>query len=272
MRPFLTTLFVFLAITGQVQAQDGVFPTFDSRSRFLGGTGLSAEGIDALYTNPAGYAKQAKGELGAAAGAEQRFGVSELQMANIGAVYGTEFGGFGLNVASFGFDAYRETRFGLGYGRQLTDKLTIGADFHGFATSTEGYASSFNVTFGVGMQLQLIDDLAIGVRIFSPFRSERLPDEFLPQLLAIGASYTPTDQLTFNLEAHQDADNPVRVRAGLEYLPAEQISIRLGAATSASELSFGLGYRVLDKLEVSAGATYHEVLGLSPGFGIRWGG
>ncbi|NJC25003.1 PorV/PorQ family protein [Neolewinella antarctica] len=261
---------VILLLITNLHGQDGVIPVFDARSQFMGGTGVAATGLDALWTNPAGFGALRKGEVGAGAGAEQRWGISELTVANAGVTYGTGFGGFGVQLASFGFDGYRENRLGLSYGRQITEQLSIGADFHGFTTSTEGYASSFNVTFGLGARLQVIKDLAVGARIFSPFRSERLPDEYLPQILAIGATYTPTDQLTFNLEAHQDTDHPVRFRAGLEYLPAEQIRIRLGVATEASELSFGVGYVVGPGIELNIGSVYHEVLGLRPGFGMRW--
>ncbi|MEM6770169.1 MAG: hypothetical protein AAF597_06260 [Bacteroidota bacterium] len=82
--------------------------------------------------------------------------------------------------------------------------------------------------------------------------------------------YQPTDQLLFNAEFHQDADHPGRFRAGMEYLPAEALSIRIGVATEATELSFGLGYQILERLDVSAGAVWHEILGTWPVVGVRW--
>ncbi|MEM9258368.1 MAG: hypothetical protein AAGA62_01910 [Bacteroidota bacterium] len=268
MRAFLTLCFV-AAFTTILPAQDGLFPAYDIRARLLGGTGLSATGIDALWTNPAGLATAEK-QAAASATAEQRFGLSELTLANLGVAYGTGFGGFGLQLGSFGFDRYRETRIGLAYGRQLSENFTIGAEFTGFATNTEGYASTFDVTFGLGMQLRLLPELSLGARIFSPLRTERLPEEYLPQLLAIGVSYQPSDQITLNVEVHQDAEFPTRFRAGLEYLPAEQLSVRLGVATEMAELSFGLGYEILEGLDLSAGAVWHEVLGVWPGVGLSW--
>lgn len=273
LRHFL--LLLFLVCTGGLaqnglQAQDGLFPAFDIRSRLMGGTGLAASGIDALWTNPAGLSGAESKKIQAGATAEQRFGLSELSMANIGAAYGVGAGGFGIQLGSFGFATYQETRVGLAYGRKLTDKFSIGADFAGFATSTEGYASTFDVTFGLGMQLEIIPELHVGARIFSPFRTERLPDEYLPQLLALGLSYRPSEKVILNAEVHQDTDHPLRIRAGVEYLPADELSIRFGVATEASELSFGLGYEVIEGLDLSAGAVYHEVLGVWPGVGVRW--
>lgn len=267
--PVLTLLCFFVLYLAPATAQDGLFPAFDVRSRLLGGTGLNAEGIDALWTNPAGLAHT--GETAqAGAGVEQRFGISDLNMAYIGGVYGRPNGSFGVQLASFGFDTYRENRLGVAYGRKLTDNFSIGADFAAFATSTEGYASTFDVTFGLGAQLRIIPELSIGVRIFSLARVERLPEEYLPQLLALGLTYQPTDQLLINAEVHQDTDHPARFRMGMEYLPVEQLSIRVGVATQAAELSFGLGYQILEQLDLSAGAVWHEVLGVFPTVGVRY--
>ena len=250
-------------------AQDALFPSFDVRSRLLGGTGLAAAGLDAVWTNPAGLA-ETEDELSAAAYAEQRFGLSELSNANMGVAYGAGAGGFGLQLASLGYAGYRENRVGLAYGRQLTEALSVGVDFVGFGTATEGYASTFDVTFGLGLRLRVRPNLFVGTRIFSPVRTERLPDEYLPQLLAVGFSYRPSDRITLNAEVHQDADHPARFRAGVAYQPAEEVTVRLGVATEASELSFGLGYRVLDTVELTAGAVWHESLGVWPGVGVRW--
>ena len=267
---FRLFLCLFIVYATSLAAQDGVIPATDMRSRALGGTGLAAGGLNALWTNPAGLATLGAGEFGAAAGAEQRWGLSQLRLLNVGGVYGTGLGGFGGRLATFGFEAYRETRFGLSYGRSITDRFHVGAGFHGFASSTAGYAGTFDVTISLGGQLVIVDELSVGAYLFSPVRRERIEEEYLPQLLALGFAYTPTDQLRVNVEAHQGTEYPARFRLGLEYIPVAVVSIRLGVVTRESELTFGLGYTVLPGLEVSGGAGWHEVLGLSPGFGLRW--
>ncbi|MEM6770168.1 MAG: hypothetical protein AAF597_06255, partial [Bacteroidota bacterium] len=145
-------------------AQDALFPAFDVRSRLLGGTGINAQGIDALWTNPAGLA-QHDDQLQAGASAEQRFGISDFSTANVGVAYGRGLNGFGFQLGSFGFAAYNETRIGLAYGRKLSEKFTVGADFAAFATNTEGYASTFELTFGLGAQLEITSELSIAARI-----------------------------------------------------------------------------------------------------------
>ena len=268
-----TLLLILLLCTcarAPLHAQDGLFPTFDARARLLGGTGLAAGGLDGLWTNPAGLARSERKNVQAGASIEQRFGVSELTVATAGATYGLKDSGFGLQLASFGFADYRENRLGLAYGRQLTKKLRIGADLAGFSTATTGYAGTFNLTFGLGLQLEVIPELHVGARLFSPVRVERAPEDFLPQLLALGVSYRPSDRLVLNVEAHQDTDFPVRFRMGAEYRPAEELSIQLGVATEASEVSLGLGYRLFGNFDVRAGAAYHETLGLTPVVGVQW--
>lgn len=252
-------------------AQDALFPAYDLRSRATGGTGLTATGIDAVWTNPAGLARA--GEFfSAAATAEQRFGLTEFQTITGGAVLPTDFGGFALQLANFGWSSYGETRIGVGYGRLLSDNFSIGAELTGFATQTEGYESTFDLTFGLGFQLTVTEEIYVGARVFSPLRIERAPDEDLPQLLAVGGSYRPSDKLRIDAEAHLDAEFPVRVRVGATYLPAEQLEIMLGVTTSEAELSFGLGYQVLSDLRIRAAAVYHETLDLSPAIGLVWRG
>ena len=265
----LITLLLCTCALATLRAQDGLFPAYDATARLLGGTGLTNTGFDGLWTNPAALGKT-EPTLQAGVGAEQRFQLSELTVATAGVTYGLKNSGFGVQLASFGFDSYRENRLGVAYGRQLTERLRIGVDLAAFGTATEGYASTFDLTFGLGLQLEIIPELHVGARVFSPIRVERLPEEFLPQLLALGLSYRPSDQLTLNVEAHQDSDFPVRFRVGADYRPVEQLSIRLGLATEAAELSFGLGYRVAQRLGLTAGAVYHEVLGLSPVVGVSW--
>lgn len=260
----------FLCRPPTLSAQDGLFPNTDARSRFLGGTGLTAEGAVAGWTNPAGLAKT-RG-LEATAFAEQRFNLSELTTANLAAAYQTGLGGFGLQLASFGFDTYRETRVGVAYGRQLSERFRLGAEFVGFGTATQNYESTFDATFGIGLQLMVLEELHVGARVFSPLRVERLPEEFLPQLLAIGFSYRPTEQLQFNAEVHQDPNFPLRARLGVEYLPAEELSVQIGVVTGATEMSFGLGYLIKDRFRVNAGAVWHEVLGVWPGIGVSYFG
>ena len=267
LRPLLLLFFVLQLASAR--AQDGVFPTVGARSYFLGGTGLNATGAEAVWTNPAGLAGAAPGLQGTTL-AELRFGLSELTATSLGASYHLENSGFGLQLATLGFDTYRETRVGLAYGRQIGERFRLGGEFTGFGTSTAGYASSFDVTFGLGLQVMILPELHVGTRVFSPLRTERLPEEYLPQLLAFGVSYRPTKQLLIDTEVHQSPDFPLRFRAGLEYLPAEELSIRLGVVTEVTELSFGLGYRVWDRVEFTAGARWHEVLGVWPGVGVRY--
>ncbi len=268
LRPFL----LLFLLTSCLYGQDGLFPTYDARARALGGTGLAAEGIDAVWTNPAGLAV-GNDRVQAAATAEQRFGISELTMASAAATRTFGNGGFGLQLSSFGFDTYRETRVGLGYGRRLSERLTIGGEVVGFATQTEAYAGTFDFTFGLGAQLEIIEELSVGVRVFSPIRVSRFgEDDNLPQLLALGGSYRPNEKVMLSAEVHQDIEQDTRFRAGLEYLPADALRIRLGVATKAAELSFGIGYEITEGVEVSAAAAYHEILGISPVVGIRYVG
>jgi len=45
----------------------------------------------------------------------------------------------------------------------------------------------------------------------------------------------------------------------------------LGGAANPTLATFGLGFKISDQFNMDIATTYHQVLGLSPGIGIRYG-
>lgn len=229
----------------------------------MGGAGLTFQDTYASWSNSAGLGGLE--ELGVVLSGEQRFGISELQLVGVAAAIPVANGGFGIGVSSFGFDAYRDTRFSLGYGRKLLDGFRIGAELIGLNTSVENYSSRFSGTFSLGFQLDVLPELSVGTRIFSPIRVEVAEDEILPQLLGIGLGYRPTDQLLILAEFEQEINFNSRFRLGMEYVVLEELILRAGVVTEASELSFGAEYQATDQFRIGIVGAFHETLGWSPG-------
>ena len=242
-----------------------------ARTRALGGTGITLTTAEAAFTNPAGLALTPA--PGAVVSAEQRFGLSDLTFLNAAVAHPLGgSGGVALSLSAFSLDVYAEQRFGLAYGYRLNDRLQIGVELTTFSSQAEAYESYFDLTGGLGVRYLVSEEITLGARLFSPVRvTQGEGEDFLPQLLALGGSYRFSDQLSLNAEVHQDVEYPARFRFGLEYLPVESLAIRLGLATAAAELSFGLGYTVLDNVRLAFSGSYHEQLGWSPTFGVRYG-
>ncbi len=250
-----------LAFTSSfLSAQDAVFPTRDFRSRALGGTGLTATGIEALWTNPAGLAG-ADG-FGALASVEQRFGISDFRISAGGVVLP---GGIGLRLASFTFSGLAAQRFGLAYGRRLTQGLSLGTELIAFSQRAPGRGGILKFGGGIGLRWEVTPELELGLRYLNPFGMGELPVQ-----LAVGGSYRSGNHLMILVEGQRVAANAPRVCVGLEYRVGESVVLRSGGATGPAELSFGIGYRLLDRLELGVTASYHELLGVSPLAGLLW--
>lgn len=268
----LTSLFALLIVlySSALMGQNGLPPAAANRGMALGGTGVTFTDAHAVWTNPAGLGALKK--IGVNLAAERRFGLQELQQASIGAAIPVSFGGIGLSISSFGYSQLQESRIGLSYGRALAENFRIGGEFVAINTGIAGYDSRFSTTFSLGMQVDLLPELTVGFRAFSPIRVETVEEEFLPQLFTLGFSYQPNQKLTLLAEVDQDLDVETRLRFGLEYFLSKELTARLGISSGPAELSFGMGYGVTESLRIQVAARYHEILGVSPGFGITYVG
>lgn len=259
-------LALLLSASLYVYAQQGLPPHAGARGRALGGSGLTFQDAYAAWSNPAGL-----GELDQTAvilAGEQRFSLGELQDVGLAAALPLAGGGLGITVNSFGFDAYRDNRFALSYGRQLLENFRIGAELIGLNTSVENYDSRFNATFSLGFQLDIDRKLSMGTRLMSPLRIDVAEGEQLPQLIGIGFGYRPTDQLLLLAEMEQEIDFIARFRFGLEYVFTDAFMFRAGVTTEATEISFGAEYQAGELFRIGLVGAYHETLGWSPGVGI----
>jgi len=75
-------------------------------------------------------------------------------------------GTFGLNVHYFGAAEIRQTKIGLAYARQLTERFSIGRQFDVLTTQIPKVENSNLFTFEIGLQHQLLENLLLGVHYF----------------------------------------------------------------------------------------------------------
>lgn len=261
-----------LALCGilPVIAQNGAPPLAGAKSAAMGGAGVALTDIHAAFSNQAGLAFLP--ETSVLAAAERRFLLEDLQTFSLAAAYPAgRSGTFGVTLHYFGFEVYNEKRIGLIYARSLIeDRLAIGAQFLFLNTQIQEYGSKGNVTFELGLTSKVNSQVSIGVHVFSPARVELVNQEFLPTVFNIGVGYMPSEKVTFLLEAEKDIDYPIRARAGLEYFVVKQLAIRIGAATNPTLLSFGVGLQLESGLGIDLSTYYHQWLGFTPGFSLRY--
>ncbi len=246
--------------------QNGIAASVGARSAGMGYTGLTYKNIHSAFTNQAGLAHLK--EFGAFAAGEQRFLVSELQGLGAAFAYPTSSGTFAITVNNFGFEGYSEQRFGLGYGRKLFDKLSIGGQMLVFNTSIPEYGNRAAISFELGMLATLSKEVDIAFQVFNPVRIEWVEGENLPSVLKVGMAYHPSPILDLILEVEKDIDQVARGKFGFEYQVASQVDIRLGATTGPTLMTLGVGYQIAEKIMLNISSSYHQVLGFTPGAGI----
>lgn len=269
MKTLLTFLVLFFTCL-ILPAQNGVFIANNARSVGLGGSGVAFTGLSSLGNNPAGLAELES--WGGGVQAEQRFLLAELQLLTAAGAIPTSSGNFGLQINYFGFEAYNEQKIGLTYARKLFDQLYLGAQLGVFNTRIPEYGSRALITFDLGLLAPLSREISFGFHLLNPMRMEIIDGEYLATVLRFGLDYRPAEKIHLLAEVEKDIQQAARVHAGLEYQIIDPLFLRLGVATEPVSMSFGFGYVLAGGLSIDVAASYHQVLGFTPAFGLVYRG
>ncbi|MBI1227402.1 MAG: hypothetical protein GC192_19375 [Bacteroidetes bacterium] len=221
-----------------------------------------------LFSNQAGLVGIKK--LAVIAGVEQRFLLSELQSAAIGAALPTRSGTFGLMAQSFGYEEFRQQKIGLSYARKLWTNLSVGAQFDYFQTRIPEYGSRGTFTFEAGLQANISKSLMVGAHVFSPAQVEIAEGENLPTIFRLGVAWQTSERLQVCSELEKDIDFKPRWRTGLSYQPVQAFTLRAGYATEPSMMFFGFGFAFGAGFQADLAGSFHQSLGFTPSAGIVW--
>lgn len=224
-----------------------------------------------LFHNQAGLGRLK--DISAGVYYENRFLVNSLSTGSLAMAMPTKSGTFGLSVYTFGLPNYRESKFGLAYGRMLGEKISAGLQLNYLSTVLpEAYGKYNGFTAELGLQALLTDKIILGAHIYNVSRA-KLTDknglEYVPTVIRIGVMYKISPKVFVTSEFQKDIDNPIIFRAGTEYQPNEKLFLRIGIASNPGNYSFGFGYK-MKTISFDIAASYHQILGFSPQVGFNW--
>lgn len=257
----------FLSNSLSLFSQNGIAASLGARSIGLGGSSVIYENSNSVFTNQAALASVRKMEF--SIHSEQRFLLSEIRaIAAAAALPIGKTGTFGLGVQYFGFEAYNEQRISLGYGKKLGDKFSLGASFIWTNTSIPEYGNKGVFTFDLGIMAFVSSKVTLGAHIFNPLRIGINEEEALPSIIKIGLRYRPSKVVRIIAEVEKDIQFGLRTHWGTEYDVLDQLVLRFGLATQPTEISFGFGYKIKQKLRIDIGASYHQLLGVTPALSV----
>lgn len=260
-------LLVFVICHSVLLAQyDGSYA--GGRQASIGGSAVTLTDSWSILNNPAGMG--ASENISAGIFYETRYSVNEFSLRGAAFQLPTDVGTFGLGFTYYGYNIYNEKRFVLGYGRRLMPKLRGGVGFEYLHTRIEDDLSAVNsskgiITFQAGLQADLSEKIELGFSVFNPWAAKlsEYEKENIPALARLGVSYTPDEKFLLLIEAEQNSEYGLRIKAGTEYELHEKLIARGGFKTNPAEYTFGVGTEFLD-IKFNISVSYHLVLGYSP--------
>jgi hypothetical protein len=204
---------------------------------------------------------------------ENRFAMNQLGTSAGAFVFPALTGTFGFNIAHFGIDDYGETRIGIGYGKQLAKRLSLGVQFNYHLLSfMSGYPDFYTFTGEVGLIAEPLDNLFIGAHVFNPTFAKlnsRYEDP-VPVIFEIGAGYRISGKLMLTAEIEKERYDDVSPRFGIDYSLFKSMSLRSGVSFNPVEICFGVGWIVQKRLGLDFAFYHHETLGYSPQLSLSY--
>jgi hypothetical protein len=236
----------------------------------MGNTSLTAADVFSAANNQAGLAWLEHAEFGLSA--QQYFGFTDLNNLSGAAALPLKNSAFGISAYYLGDANFNQSKVGLGYGRKLGEEVSVGVQINYCNTRVNEFGSANAFTFEAGIQYLPSDQLIIAGRVFNPILvspGEPFSEEELPGLFALGIEYRPAEKLSLVAEAEQNLTEGTNVKLGVEYQMIPQLQLRGGYMSASRQFTCGIGV-VTKALYLDGGIQYHQLLGLSPSFGVRY--
>ena len=241
-----------------------------SRAMGMGGASLTLSDVWSVENNQAAMAFMDKPAGGLFY--QNRFLLKELGIKGADIIYPLHNNAIGLNLTQYGYTAYSENKIGISFGQKLNENLAAGIQLnYGTTQLGEDYGKKSNFMVAAGIMAKLNDQISIVAHVYNPTRAKLADynDERNAAILGLGASYRFSKEVNTVVEIDKDIDYKAMLKAGIEYQPLPHFYLRAGIASNPFQSSFGFGY-VFREIHVDVAASYHNVLGLTPGISIYY--
>ncbi|MBN1108473.1 MAG: hypothetical protein JXA55_06865, partial [Bacteroidales bacterium] len=195
---------------------------------------------------------------------ENRFSIPELGTATAAIVIPVAQSSMGITYSHFGYPEFRRSAVGAHCGLILSENISAGIGIDYFSEKASGDYESFrSATFEAGLFIRASEKVTAGVHLFNPLPNS-LRKTFMPSTLRAGAGIRLNSMLFAGAEVEMTMGQKLILRAGFEYMPAKNISLRGGFCTENTSFSFGPGY-MLRWLRIDLSFVTHERLGITSG-------
>jgi hypothetical protein len=204
-----------------------------------------------------------------------RYGLKELGNVNGSLYLPNDMLPLGVDIASFGYDAYRESMFRFLAAKRLNSRWAFGVSVQYALLQTELYEEQpAQLSVDMGLAYAPVDNLLASLSITN-FPSIFFGDEFLEKkefmycLIQAGFLWEVMNRVFISAALTTSKTCALGGCLGIEYAPFGDFSIRAGVKGAPLLPSFGFGYG-FSGFNVDVAAVYHAVLGISTGVGLSF--
>ncbi|GAB4302209.1 MAG: hypothetical protein Kow0068_25010 [Marinilabiliales bacterium] len=248
-----------------------------ARSVGMGNSSVMIYDVWSAHQNQAGLARLTNIELGFSH--ENRFLSDKLGYQAFVIAVPTNSGTFSAEINYFGYSSYNESKIGIGYGKKLLDKLSIGIQLDYINNYiADIYGNAGNVAAEVGILAEPYENFFIGAHVFNPTKSKIADynEERIPTIIKFGMGYKFSDKLIISCETEKDLDYKPSYKAGVEFMVKENVFVRGGVMvlnsyqnTNTFRSCFGIGY-VLSGFHADLAFSTDPILGLTPHVSVSY--
>lgn len=202
--------------------------------------------------------------------AERRFMIQAMNAYTATIAIPLSAGTFGFTAQQYGFTAYKEQKLAIAYGRQLGTKVSIGIQLDYLSRSIPVYGNAATVTAEAGILFHITGNWHAGLHTVNPAGQKiGAAKEPLPAIWAAGIGYEASGSCLLSAEVIKEQTQPLNARVMLEYRIVRPLAIMLGISTTP-QLNTAAVDCSWDNLRLRLSASYHSVLGITPGLTIIW--
>lgn len=260
---------LLLTLGLQLNAQLGSTPLLGAKSLSMGNTGAASTGIQSIYFGQAGLTSIDKVSIQLST--EQRFTLSDLSIASAALAFRPgRIGVIGLFISNYGLKEYREQKYGLSYAKQISENISVGAQWSLNTIRISEYGSTSYVGIDIGAKTKLSEQLSAGLHISNPIKNNIAYNESTHRLLNIGVFYKISDKVELMSDYRLIGDIAKSFHFGLDYNMIEAVNFRIGIDTGISSFHFGIAYNINTESIVEAGFSNHQYLGITPALSLSY--
>jgi hypothetical protein len=204
-----------------------------------------------------------------------RYSLSELATISGGFCFPNGILPFGLHIASFGYDEYRESLFRFSAGKRLNTYLTLGVSVQYALLQSELFETDASrLSTDIGATFRPVDNWLITMSVINfpsvSLNSENIDSERIASfLIGMGVNWQVINNLLMTGGIAHNKEIPLDASLGMEYLPYTDFHLRVGLRSSPFRPSLGFGYH-FSGLTAEVVMIYHPVLGVSTGLGLSY--